>query len=57
MEAGLLSLAARRLIEMGESDADNEIARLRPDELTSLCDTASRRSERGSNLKKMSMKV
>ncbi|KAH5163006.1 hypothetical protein HBH69_013310 [Parastagonospora nodorum] len=36
MDAGLLSLAASRLAEMNETDAENEITRLRPDELTSL---------------------
>lgn len=36
MEAGLLSLAARRLAEMSETDAENKITRLQPDELASL---------------------
>ena len=32
----MLSLAASRLAEMNETDAENEITSLRPDELTSL---------------------
>ncbi|KAH6333729.1 hypothetical protein HBI37_165990 [Parastagonospora nodorum] len=36
MDVGLLSLAAGRLAEMNETDAENEITSLRPDELTSL---------------------